>query len=203
MCASGYYNNCIFHRNIRGFIVQTGDPTGTGKGGQSIWGSTFPDEIRSTLKVSIGPSAYPLQSNLFLQFNSRGVVAMANSGNVSDSNKSQFFITYSKQPHLDGKHTIFGKVIDGADSTLDSMERVLVNNKNRPLEEIKLTHARQSSFHHSLSSSLSILCPGYNPFKSYCRCSPSRQTIKSVQHGTYDWPEYLLQKTVILLMCTA
>jgi peptidyl-prolyl cis-trans isomerase-like 3 len=123
LCASGYYDNCIFHRNIRSFIIQTGDPTGTGKGGQSIWGATFPDEVRSTLK-----------------FNSRGVVAMANSGNVPDSNKSQFFITYSKQPHLDGKHTIFGKVIDGADSTLDSMERVPVNNKNRPLNEIKLTH---------------------------------------------------------------
>jgi len=123
LCASGYYDNCIFHRNIRGFIIQTGDPTGTGKGGQSIWGTTFPDEIRSTLK-----------------FNSRGIVAMANSGNVADSNKSQFFITYAKQPHLDGKHTIFGKVIDGVDSTLDSMERVPVNNKNRPLNEMKLTH---------------------------------------------------------------
>ncbi|KAF9563179.1 cyclophilin-like protein, partial [Agrocybe pediades] len=122
LCASGYYNGCIFHRNIRGFIVQTGDPTGTGKGGQSIWGAPFGDEIRSTLK-----------------FNARGIVAMANAGNGTDSNKSQFFITYAKQPHLDGKHTIFGKVIDGADSTLDSMERVPVNNKNRPLNEIKLT----------------------------------------------------------------
>ena len=62
---------------------------------------------------------------------------MANSG--PDSNKSQFFITYSKQVHLDGKYTIFGKVID-ADTTLDAMERVPVNNKNRPLEEIKLNH---------------------------------------------------------------
>ncbi|KAH0585360.1 Peptidyl-prolyl cis-trans isomerase-like 3 [Termitomyces sp. J132] len=102
-------------------MVQTGDPTGQGKGGQSIWGKPFSDEIRSTLK-----------------FNARGVVAMANSG--PDTNKSQFFIAYSKQPHLDGKYTIFGKVIDGADSTLDAMEKVPVTNKNRPLTEIKLTH---------------------------------------------------------------
>lgn len=51
LCASGYYNDCIFHRNIKGFMIQTGDPSGSGKGGQSIWGNPFADEIRSTLKV--------------------------------------------------------------------------------------------------------------------------------------------------------
>lgn len=64
------------------------------------------------------------------------MVAMANSG--PDTNKSQFFVTYTKQAHLDGKYTIFGKVIDGADSTLDAMERVPVNAKNRPLNEVTL-----------------------------------------------------------------
>ncbi|KIJ51456.1 hypothetical protein M422DRAFT_65420 [Sphaerobolus stellatus SS14] len=121
LCASNAYDNTKFHRNIKGFMIQGGDPTGTGKGGQSIWGKPFADEIRSTLK-----------------FNARGIVAMANSG--PDSNKSQFFITYSKQTHLDGKYTIIGKVIDGADSTLDAMEKVPVNEKNRPLQEIRLTH---------------------------------------------------------------
>ncbi|CAE6478751.1 hypothetical protein ACGC1H_003052 [Rhizoctonia solani] len=119
LCASGAYDGCIFHRNIKGFMIQTGDPTGTGKGGQSIWGKPFGDEIRATLK-----------------FNARGIVAMANSG--PDSNKAQFFITYAKQSHLDAKYTIFGKVIDGADSTLDAMERSAVNEKNRPVHEIKI-----------------------------------------------------------------
>ncbi|KAL7424853.1 Peptidyl-prolyl cis-trans isomerase cyp10 [Cryptotrichosporon argae] len=119
LAASGYYDGCLFHRNIKGFMVQTGDPSGTGKGGQSIWGQPFADELRSTLK-----------------FNSRGVVAMANAG--PDTNKSQFFITYAKQSSLDGKYSIFGRVIDGADTTLDLIERVPVNERNRPTTEIKL-----------------------------------------------------------------
>jgi hypothetical protein len=56
LCASGQYDHVLFHRNIPGFMIQTGDPTGTGKGGQSIWGKPFPDEIRSTLKVLFLPS---------------------------------------------------------------------------------------------------------------------------------------------------
>ncbi|KAJ1533186.1 Peptidyl-prolyl cis-trans isomerase-like 3, partial [Cladochytrium tenue] len=70
-------------------MVQTGDPTGTGKGGDSIWGRRFEDEIKATLK-----------------HNARGIVSMANKG--PDTNLSQFFITYAKQPHLDAKYTVFG-----------------------------------------------------------------------------------------------
>eukprot|EP00051_Salpingoeca_urceolata_P028918 m.488447 g.488447 ORF g.488447 m.488447 type:complete len:166 (-) comp25786_c0_seq1:20-517(-) len=120
LCASGYYNGCLFHRNIKGFMVQTGDPTGTGKGGKSIWGRKFADEFDDSLKHT-----------------ARGIVSMANSG--LDSNQSQFFITYAKAPHLDRKYTVFGRVIDGLD-TLDFMEKVpVVNEKTyRPAEEFRL-----------------------------------------------------------------
>ncbi|KAK6751418.1 hypothetical protein RB195_003047 [Necator americanus] len=90
LCASDYYKDNIFHRNIKDFMVQTGDPTGTGKGGNSIWGGPFEDEL-----------------SVELRHEGRGIVSMANNG--PNTNKSQFFITYAKQPHLDLKYTIFGK----------------------------------------------------------------------------------------------
>lgn len=76
------------------------------------------------------------KSDMLTQFNARGVVAMANAG--PDTNKAQFFIAYAKQPHLDGKYTVFGRVIDGADDVLDAMERAPVGPKNRPINEIRL-----------------------------------------------------------------
>lgn len=119
LCASNYYDGCVFHRNIKGFIVQTGDPTNTGKGGKSIWGEMFEDELSEHLK-----------------HNKRGVVSMANKG--PNTNGSQFFITYSKQTNLDMKYTIFGHVIDGMD-TLDELENIPVNEKTyRPNYDIKI-----------------------------------------------------------------
>ncbi|KAI3662050.1 hypothetical protein MP638_005498 [Amoeboaphelidium occidentale] len=121
LCSSGYYNGCIFHRNIKGFMVQTGDPTNTGKGGECIWaGGKFEDEIVDDLK-----------------HDSRGVVSMANS-NKPNTNGSQFFITYAKQNHLDGKYSVFGRVVDGF-KTLDALEELEVGKKNRPLKEVRIT----------------------------------------------------------------
>ncbi|KAJ2723399.1 Peptidyl-prolyl cis-trans isomerase cyp10 [Coemansia sp. Benny D115] len=119
LCASNYYDDTLIHRNIRGFIVQMGDPTGTGKGGTSIWGRKFEDEITPSLK-----------------HDRRGTLSMASSG--PDTNGSQFFITYDRQPSLDSKYTIFGRVIDGWD-VLDALERVEVKGKkSRPVEDVRL-----------------------------------------------------------------
>lgn len=120
LCAAGRYDGTTFHRNVKGFMIQGGDPTGTGKGGESIWGGTFDDEFCGDLR-----------------HDRRGVVSMANKG--ANTNRAQFFITYSKQPHLNSKFTVIGKVIDGFE-VLDAMERVPTGKKDRPLTEISLTH---------------------------------------------------------------
>jgi peptidylprolyl isomerase len=94
LAESGYYNNTTFHRIIKGFMIQGGDPTGTGSGGESIWGKPFENEINNVIK-----------------FDKPGYLAMANRG--PDTNGSQFFITTAKAPWLDGEYTIFGEVIAG------------------------------------------------------------------------------------------
>jgi len=118
LCQSGYYTGTIFHRSIRHFCIQGGDPEGTGKGGQSVWGAPFKDEFYQQLSHA-----------------GRGILAMANSG--PDSNKSQFYITYRSAKHLDSKHTVFGKLVGGME-TLDAMERIGTDNKDAPVEEIKI-----------------------------------------------------------------
>ena len=119
LAASGTYDGTPFHRLMPGFMVQGGDPTGTGKGGASVWGGAFDDEFHADNR-----------------HDRRGVLSMANKG--ADTNRSQFFITYDKQPHLNSKYTVFGRVIDGHE-TLDAMEKIPVGKKDRPLTEIKLS----------------------------------------------------------------
>lgn len=122
LCQRGYYDGTKFHRSIRNFMIQGGDPTGTGSGGESIWGKPFEDSFRANLSHS-----------------GRGILSMANSG--PNTNKSQFFITFRSCKHLDNKHTIFGKVVGGLD-TLSAMEKIETDNKDRPIEDIILVKAQ-------------------------------------------------------------
>lgn len=142
---NGYYDGIIFHRIIKDFMIQGGDPTGTGMGGESIYGSTFEDEFNPEL------------------MNIRGALSMANAG--PGTNGSQFFIVqadnvpanmirqmenggfpeeiikaYSEKggtPWLDGKHTVFGQVVKGLD-IIDAMANVAKDARDKPKEEISI-----------------------------------------------------------------
>jgi peptidyl-prolyl cis-trans isomerase SDCCAG10 len=118
LCMEGYYDNCPIHRVIKEFMVQTGDPTGTGQGGESIWGRPFKDEIHGRIK-----------------FNHRGQVAMANE-NKPNSNHSQFFMTLGPCDWIDRKHTIFGKVTGNTVYNLVRFNEVEVDSSDRPVDKI-------------------------------------------------------------------
>lgn len=110
LAQEGFYDGLVFHRVINDFMIQGGDPTGTGRGGP---GYKFEDEVKEN----------PLKHET-------GVISMANAG--PNTNGSQFFITHSPQPHLNGMHTVFGKVIEGQDivdaiQQGDSMVKVVVS----------------------------------------------------------------------------
>lgn len=122
LAQQGFFDGVTFHRNIKHFMIQTGDPTGTGAGGKSIYGKPFPDETNTPMK-----------------HDSRGVLSMANKG--KNTNTSQFFITYRRTPHLDGKHTVFGKVVSGED-VLDKLERVPVDVSEKPTQAIKMNQVK-------------------------------------------------------------
>ncbi len=140
---SGYYEGIIFHRVINDFMIQGGDPTGTGRGGESIWGNSFEDE-------------FSIQA-----LNFRGALSMANAG--PNTNGSQFFIVQAKMvdsrllaqmepagypteiiekyaqvggtPHLDFRHTVFGQVIEGMD-VVDAIAEVEVDRADRPVNDV-------------------------------------------------------------------
>lgn len=118
----GYYDGIIFHRVIKDFMIQGGDPTGTGMGGESIWGKPFEDEVTQDL-----------------QFDRKGLLAMANAG--PNTNGSQFFITTVPCPWLNMKHTIFGEVVEGY-GVVEKIENSPTGGADKPLSEQKIIKAR-------------------------------------------------------------
>ncbi|XP_026130422.1 spliceosome-associated protein CWC27 homolog [Carassius auratus] len=127
LCMEGYYDGTIFHRVVPEFIVQGGDPTGTGTGGESIYGRPFKDEFHTRLR-----------------FNRRGLVAMANAG--PHDNGSQFFFTLGRADELNNKHTIFGKVTGDTVYNLLRLAEVECDKDERPLNPHKI---RSSEVLHS------------------------------------------------------
>jgi len=126
LCNGGYYNGCIIHRVVPGFMLQTGCPNGDGSGGASIYaGGVFGDEIKAKFS-----------------HDRRGVVSMANTGR--DTNASQFFIALDACPHLDGKHTVFGLVrAEGSGhEALENIATVKLGKKNcRPAKDVQIFSA--------------------------------------------------------------
>ncbi len=116
LITDGKYNGVIFHRVIAGFMLQGGDPTGTGRGGESYWGGKFEDEFNDSLKHS-----------------KPGMLSMANAG--PNTNGSQFFVTLVPTPWLDGKHAIFGEVISGMD-VVEAIGNTKTGMMDKPVNDI-------------------------------------------------------------------
>ncbi|KMS93991.1 hypothetical protein BVRB_025890, partial [Beta vulgaris subsp. vulgaris] len=116
-----FYDNVPFHRVVRNFVIQGGDPTGTGRGGSSIWNAPFQDELNPALRHT-----------------GAGVISMANSG--PNTNKSQFFITLAPTPWLDGKHSIFGRIKAGM-KVVKRISLVEVDASDRPVDVLKIHRA--------------------------------------------------------------
>ncbi len=119
LAEKGYYDGVIFHRVIKNFMVQGGDPLGEGYGGESAWGGKFDDEIDKS-------------STLYQGAYQKGIVAMANSG--PNTNGSQFFIMHIDYP-LPPLYVKFGKVVEGQD-VIDQIAEVAVNERDKPLEKV-------------------------------------------------------------------
>lgn len=116
-----YYDGITFHRVIKNFMIQGGDPSGTGAGGKSLWGKDFEDEVKSTVSFTKG-----------------GLLAMANRG--PNTNGSQFFITTAPTPWLNNHHTIFGEVVTGMD-VVKKIEGVKTGPRDCPVDSVKIVKA--------------------------------------------------------------
>ncbi len=116
LATNGKYNGVIFHRVIADFMIQGGDPTGTGRGGESYWGGKFADEFHDSLRHT-----------------KPGILSMANAG--PNTNGSQFFITLVPTPWLDGKHAIFGEIISGME-VVEAIGTTQTGMMDKPVNDI-------------------------------------------------------------------
>lgn len=125
LAQKGYYNGIMFHRVIPGFMIQGGDPTATGMGGESLWGSSFEDEFSDELS------------------NIPGSLSMANAG--PNTNGSQFFINQVNNNFLDGRHTVFGQVFEGMD-IVDEIASVQTGAQDKPVEDVRMENVTVENY---------------------------------------------------------
>lgn len=125
LAQKGYYNGITFHRVIPGFMIQGGDPTATGMGGESLWGTSFEDEFSDELS------------------NIPGSLSMANAG--PNTNGSQFFINQVNNDFLDGRHTVFGQVFEGMD-VVDEITQVQTGAQDKPVEDVRMEKVTVESY---------------------------------------------------------
>jgi len=125
LAKKGYYDGVIFHRIIDGFMIQGGDPEGTGRGGESVWGGSFEDEFSDTAKNNIGS------------------ISMANSGPAT--NGSQFFINTANNNFLDNRHAVFGEVISGM-NIVNAVSKVKTNASDRPTSDVVMKNIEILTF---------------------------------------------------------
>ncbi|KAF4632291.1 hypothetical protein G7Y89_g5830 [Cudoniella acicularis] len=177
-CLDGYYDNTIFHRLVPGFILQGGDPTGTGNGGESIYdggaysearelGGIWPMEDRHGKNAGTRGVGFKDEWHSRIKYNRRGLLGMANDG-TENSNGSQFFLTLDNTPELQGKNTLFGRVEGETIYNVARMGEMEVGEGERPLYPVKIT-------------SVEVLV---NPFKDMVKRT---RTVPAVEkEGTKD-----------------
>ncbi len=143
----GYYDNLIFHRVVKNFVIQGGDPLGNGSGGESIYGEPFEDEINAeSLELTAEMIAmyedlykFKYRTDITTKKIEKGTLAMANQG-IAKTNTSQFFIvTGDIDGMLDGKHTPFGRVVEGSDVVNSINELEVDGRTERPVELITIS----------------------------------------------------------------
>ena len=165
LCLEGYFDDCPVHRVIKGFMMQTGDPSGTGTGGLSIWSTPFKDEVHARIK-----------------FNHRGQVAMANE-QKPNSNHSQFFITLDACEWLNKKHTIFGKVTGVTMFNLLRLNDVEVGENDRPLESVKIKRCQvlMNPFDDIIPRDLHALKAASNSAGDQSKKEPTRKATRDLK----------------------